>query len=261
VVKKIIQSIIGRPVYYKLEHIKKKYFPTIYDKLVEKEFKRQIEFYRPFIKPGNLCFDIGGNMGFKTRVFLQLKAKVLVLEPQKKCVEIIKAKYGSKVTVLQKGAGAINEIKEFFISYNSELSSFNEDWIEQFKETRFVGAKVKAVEKIEIVTIDSLIEQFGEPHFIKIDVEGYELEVLKGLSRPFKYLSFEYVVPERTNQLLDALYYLQKNVPSIVCNYDSNRANKLALEEWLPIGNMIEYVQQDNFIATLAGDIYIRANS
>jgi hypothetical protein len=45
---------------------------------------------------------------------------------------------------------------------------------------------------VPVTTIDSLIAIHGEPAFCKIDVEGFEREVLRGLSRPLERLSFEF---------------------------------------------------------------------
>jgi hypothetical protein len=44
-----------------------------------------------------------------------------------------------------------------------------------------------------VTTLDALIEQHGLPRFCKIDVEGFEAEILRGLSQPIPLLSFEYV--------------------------------------------------------------------
>jgi hypothetical protein len=45
---------------------------------------------------------------------------------------------------------------------------------------------------VNVATLDSLIDEFGVPDYAKIDVEGFDLEVLRGLSRPIPLLSFEY---------------------------------------------------------------------
>jgi hypothetical protein len=46
--------------------------------------------------------------------------------------------------------------------------------------------------RVPVTTLDRAIDEFGVPSFCKIDVEGWELEMLKGLSRPIPLISFEY---------------------------------------------------------------------
>ncbi len=58
-----------------------------------------------------------------------------------------------------------------------------------------------------MVTLDSLIERYGMPAFVKIDVEGFEIEVLSGLSHPVAMVSVEYLpgFANLTHQVLDRL--------------------------------------------------------
>lgn len=256
--KKLLKIVLGKTNYTKLERFKKQLFPTAYDKQQECFLKEQMRFYSQLVKPNDLCFDIGGNIGFKTDVFLRLQARVVTLEPQRDCVDILKARFGNKATILQKGAGAQIEVKEFYISSNPALSSFTEGWVDEFKDSRFAGSSVQSVEKIDIVTLDSLIETYGKPAFIKIDVEGFELEVLKGLSRSFGSLSFEYAVPEKKMNVVAALEYLQGKYTGLVCNFAICDNNSFALEKWLPVDEMLRYVQLEYFNSTFAGDVYIK---
>jgi hypothetical protein len=49
----------------------------------KKLLRKRLTFYRNFIRNGDLCFDIGANIGTRTEAFLELGAKVVAVEPQR----------------------------------------------------------------------------------------------------------------------------------------------------------------------------------
>jgi hypothetical protein len=57
----------------------------------------------------------------------------------------------------------------------------------------FAGVRWDAAETVEVTTLDALVAAHGLPRFVKIDVEGFEAEVLAGLSRPVPWIAFEYL--------------------------------------------------------------------
>ena len=57
----------------------------------------------------------------------------------------------------------------------------------------------------KILNLDSMINKYGIPKFIKIDVEDYEYKVLCGLNQPIEFISFEYTVPERVDEVIKCI--------------------------------------------------------
>lgn len=62
--------------------------------------------------------------------------------------------------------------------------------------------------EISTITLDELIEDHGNPDIIKIDVEGHELEVLKGLTKKQKKVCFEWA-EEFSDELIESIEYLK----------------------------------------------------
>ena len=75
------------------------------------------------------------------------------------------------------------------------LSTLADDWRAKMPEANPTFRNVRWEETVEVpvTTLDALIERYGVPRFCKIDVEGYEAEVLAGLSEPVPGLSVEFV--------------------------------------------------------------------
>ena len=68
------------------------------------------------------------------------------------------------------------------------ISTFAEHW----KTGRFSDSKWDEKITVNITTLDELIKKFGNPKYIKIDVEGFEHEVILGLTKKSGIISFEF---------------------------------------------------------------------
>lgn len=217
-------------------------------------------FYGQFVKQGSLCFDVGANIGNRVKPFLALGARVVAVEPQKECCDILHKRFGDTIVVVNKGLGAREERREFFVSDASTISTFSSDWMKAATETkRFEGYTWSDVRQVELTTLDALIARHGRPDFIKIDVEGFELEVISGLSQPVPMLSFEYGVPEFSDRLEQGLRLLQRIYTNrLVCNYAARENMKWSLPNWLTVEDMLAHTRTREFLETSAGDIYIR---
>jgi hypothetical protein len=108
---------------------------------------------------------------------------------------------------------------------------------------------------VPVTTLDALIARFGEPAFVKIDVEGYELEVLRGLSRPLRALSFEYV-PGAIELALPCLDRLQA-LGSYQFNVSPGESLRFALPGWVDADPLADWLQRRT-VRELPGDVYAR---
>ena len=94
---------------------------------------------------------------------------------------------------------------------------------------------------VTVTTLDDLIDRYGEPAFCKIDVEGYELDVLRGLSRPIRALSFEYVVAAK-EAALDCIRYLRQ-LGVYEYNWSPGESQEMQEASWLGAEQMSAHLQ------------------
>jgi FkbM family methyltransferase len=166
-------------------------------------------FYRQFLKPGDLAFDIGAHAGNRALAMARAGARVVALEPQPLFFRLLLSTMPQAVMVLPLAAGAVRGRARLLISRrHPTLSTLAADFPGSvaarpgFSRVRWDGEA-----EVEQTTLDDLVANFGSPAFIKLDVEGFEAEVLAGLSRPVPFLAFEYLpaAPQRVAPVFERL--------------------------------------------------------
>lgn len=216
-------------------------------------------FYRNVIQPGDLCFDVGAHVGNRTGALLAIGARVVAVEPQPLYARILNRLYGKhpRFTLLQCALGAAPGRGVMLVSSRTPtVSTLSAEWANEVGKSLSFGP-VRWDQRIEVEerTLDALIADFGMPAFCKLDIEGYELEVLNGLSQPIRSLSFEFLVPsmDRTLRCIDRL--------SALGNYEFNFIKgeypRLVLAAW---GKADSFCQRLLALADdgRAGEVYAR---
>jgi FkbM family methyltransferase len=161
-----------------------------------------------------IAFDIGANIGQTVDELLPNYDKIICFEPNPSLVTIIKNKFlnNDKVTIEELGLSDKIETKKFNISNSHVVSTFSEDWINNSRFTNVYNWDTSI--DVKTTTLDEVINKYGVPFFIKIDVEGYEYEVFKGLTKLLEntYFAFEwaeeqYEIVNKTIKYLKELGY------------------------------------------------------
>ena len=157
--------------------------------------------YARFVAKGDLVFDIGSHVGDRVAAFRRLGARVIAVEPQPALATTLRLLYGrdKAVTVVESAVGqAPGTIALRLNLDNPTVSTASEDFIAAAHDAPgWEGQHWTRTVDVPITTLDALIAHHGAPRFIKIDVEGYEAEVLAGLSAPVAALSFEFTTIQR----------------------------------------------------------------
>jgi FkbM family methyltransferase len=150
------------------------------------------------VAAGDLVFDVGAHVGDRTAAFAALGARVVAIEPQPSVLPWLKRLVGNRpgVVIEPVAVGAEPGIADLAISEaNPTLSTLATEWRADVvaRNPTFRSVRWEATTSVPVTTLDDLIEKHGEPIFCKIDVEGHEAEVLRGLHRPLDSLSLEFV--------------------------------------------------------------------
>ena len=154
-----------------------------------------------FVAPEDVAFDIGSHVGDRIASLRRLGVRVVAVEPQPHLAATLRFLYGrdAEVAIIEAAAGSregsvtlnLNPDNPTVATASGAFMAAASD-AEGWREQRWEGQI-----QVPRITLDALIERFGLPRFVKIDVEGLEADVLQGLTQPVPTLSFEFTIIQR----------------------------------------------------------------
>lgn len=240
-----------------------KYLGWIKSKMIYEWFpfkaRRKMKFYRSIIRPGMLCYDVGAHLGDRSDTFLSLGANVIAIEPQPRFTSYLQNKFDgqSNITIVNCAIGdQMGEADLAISNRHPTLTTLsNQAWQTQMSDAS--GFAIEFDERITVAvrTLDDLSQEYGRADFVKIDVEGFELQVLKGLTYQPQVLSFEFLSFD-LDRLKECLAHLE-NMGYQSFNWSYKETFTWYSDQWASSSEILSQISAfDNGV--FSGDVYTK---
>lgn len=223
----------------------------------QRAFLGDIALYHSLLPAGALSFDVGANVGDKSEALLQSGGRVVAFEPNRHVIPELRARCGDRPawTLVETAIGSGSRIAILHAKRSHGQSSLAKDWED---------GQVIASFPVPVVTLDAAIECFGMPEYCKIDVEGWELEVLNGLTQPINLISFEFHLDDKG--IRNARLCLERlaKLGASALNVTPAEGSTFVFDQWIPLEEFLRRFPA-NLVESLPGnpygDMFIRSVS
>ena len=212
--------------------------------------------YRTFVRRGDLVVDVGAHAGNHVRALAAIGCRVIAIEPQPDFARVLRLLFGRSpnVTILERGVSERPGRAQLSISERTPtVTSLAPDWRdERAADADFAQVRWNKSIDVEVTTLDALAAEYGQPSFIKLDVEGSEAAALAGLTRAVPALAFEYL--PRALDRVSACVERLKALDHYVYNWSPGETYRFARPSWLEGPALLDALRS----ARRSGDVYAR---
>ena len=212
-------------------------------------------FYSQFFQMGDLVFDVGANQGEYSEIYTNEGARVIAVEPNSAFATRLHAL--ARTCDIRPVFKAIGEVPGTAVLNVCSTPGFSTlvkpgaPWMEESPDYQHVSWTHTL--EVPVTTLDHLATEFGQPEYVKIDVEGFEINVLKGMSFNPRYLSFEFGARRKTAsqtclELLGARGYRFRPIVG--------REYRFATRDWMTLAEATDWLAAFSVQQAEYGDMF-----
>jgi FkbM family methyltransferase len=219
--------------------------------------RRNRHLYSGLIAKGDLVFDVGAHVGTRARVLRACGARVVAFEPQPVFARFLRWTLPRDITLIEAALGRAESRAQMAVSRRHPTVSSLRDTLpdEARAMPGFEHVRWDDRAEVAVTTLDHMIALHGVPDYIKIDVEGFEPEVLAGLGQAVALISFEYLpaLQDVSLRVLDRLEVLGQYEFNIVHGENAG----FDWPEWQDADHLRAWLAQQHPDSG-SGDVYAR---
>ena len=144
-----------------------------------------------FSQPGDVCVDIGANIGLTAAFFLESDAShVIAIEPVNRLAKKLIQLNSKKITVINSACSSSPGTQKLYLSsMHDQGHTLKKDYTEKYHWIFRNNSKTQSYEMVNVDTLDNLLREFDKIDYLKIDAEGSEIDILSGSTRLLDNLS------------------------------------------------------------------------
>lgn len=214
-------ALVGLPLYVPIRFVYQSLFNR--DAILRRKARRQ--FYSSFLQSGDLVFDVGANLGNYAEALCAVGAMVVAIEPDPRNVKVLKKRlHSDHVRIEPCALGRSEGSADLRIASDRvDISTLSQRWAEN------QNADWQGTVRVPVRTLDAIAKDYGIPKYVKVDAEGYDAEVLRGMSsfRP-EILSFEFLPDD-----MDVARECIQLFPECAFNYVIEQRSRFELNRWV----------------------------
>jgi FkbM family methyltransferase len=188
------------------------------------------KFIQQILKKEDVVLEIGANLGYYALIEAKKCKKIYAIVPAPKNIislkKNIKLNNYKNIKVYNMALGDENKMAKMYLSSKCNWHSF-------YKQSG------NEVIEIKMSTTDNFLEKKEKPNFLRMDVEGYEYNIIKGMKKTLEYINRMFIElhsdimkEEETQELLDTLKK-QNFIPELIIHYDRPGLSKILPNEYL----------------------------